>query len=146
MSFLARANWAFKHELVSCICAKHLIGFVHLNPFARRVSLATQSKDEEGQNTHQPNSCSDATEKMWMGAQERRISGPESHVGRQSSQFIANFSGFYFALRHSFPHIKADRMAVHPKLNRRRVYLCADGLRKRGLLIASALDIESLCH
>ena len=41
MSFLARANRAFKYELVSCVRAKHLIGFVHLSPFARRLLRRT---------------------------------------------------------------------------------------------------------
>src|SRR2546421_3513091 len=101
MSFLARANRAFKHELVSCVRAKHLIGFVHLGPFACRLlrrTLTTRSKDERRQNTDHPNSYSDAAETMRMGVRERRASGPESHVEHQSSQFIANFSGFHFAL------------------------------------------------
>src|SRR3982750_3762426 len=83
MPFLARANRAFKYELVSCVRAKHLIGFVHLSPFARllRLALTTRSKDERRQNTDQPNSCSDAVEKMRTGVRERTDSGPESHVG-----------------------------------------------------------------
>src|SRR5438067_1478204 len=98
MSFLARANRAFKYELVSCVRAKHLIRFVHLSPFARRLlrlALTTRSKDERRQNTDQPNSYSDALEKMRTGVRERRASGPESHVEHQSSQFIANFSSFH---------------------------------------------------
>src|SRR5438067_8271707 len=86
MSFLARANRAFKYELVSCVRAKHLIGFVHLSPFARRLlrlALTTRSKDERRQNTDQPNSCSGAVEKMRTGVRERRASGPESLVGHQ---------------------------------------------------------------
>jgi len=101
MSFLARANRAFEYELVSCVRAKHLIGFVHLSPFARRLlrlALTTRSKDQQRQNTDQPNSYSDAVEKMGMGVRERRASEPESDVEHQSSQFIANFSGFHFAL------------------------------------------------
>src|SRR5438552_6862170 len=101
MSFLARANRAFKYELVSCVRAKHLIGFVHLSPFARRLlrlALTTRSKDERRQNTDQPNSCSGAVEKMRTGVRERRASGPESHVGHQTSRFIGHYSGLHFAL------------------------------------------------
>src|SRR5438045_8439579 len=101
MSFLARANRAFEYELVSCVRAKHLIGFVHLSPFARRLlrlALTTRSKNEQRQNTDQPNSYSDAVAKMGVGVRESRASELESHVEHQSSQFIANFSGFHFAL------------------------------------------------
>jgi hypothetical protein len=40
----------------------------------------------------------------------------------------------------------ADQMAAQRRLDRRRDDLCADGLRKRGSLIASALATQSLCH
>src|SRR5438552_19019078 len=100
MSFLARANRAFEYGLVSCVRAKHLIGFVHLSPFARRLlrlALTTRSKDDQRQNTDQPNSYSDAVEKMGMGVRERRASEPERDVEHHSSQFSATFAGFHVA-------------------------------------------------
>src|SRR5436309_16030204 len=100
MSFLARANRTFEYELVSCVRAKHLIGFVHLSPFARRLlrlALTTRSKDERRQNTDQPNSCSGAVEKMRTGDRARRASGRESDVGHHSSLVIANFAELLLA-------------------------------------------------
>src|SRR5689334_9557360 len=81
MSFLARANRALKYELISFVRAKDLTCFVHLSPFSGRllrVALTTQSKNEWCQNTDQPNSSSDAVEKMNMGVRERSASGPEN--------------------------------------------------------------------
>src|SRR5438067_2893925 len=103
MSFLARANRAFKYELVSCVRAKHLIGFVHLSPFARRLlrlAVTTRSKDERRQNTDQPNSYSDAVEKMRMGVRERRASGSvcERVNSHGSTQAVSNAT-----VAHSLP-------------------------------------------
>src|SRR5262245_19624650 len=52
--------------------------------------------------------------------------------------------------RHSAPHTRADRMPAHRKLDQRRVYFCAAGLRKRAsccrfILCSEVNERSSVC-